>query len=200
MLEVEIHKNVPDNYFDFRNHTSRMVRCVGCVFDPILRSTIFNIITLNYFHVFIHELGHAVACRMVSGGTATIHLHTSHLYAYTQLPFDREVGDIGSCWILVSGPLAGILFSAVLAVGIFALTHYVPMPYPLSLVLKIVVAGCAGIRILGELFYAVASACNKEGGGDFGHIARLGTIPLLVCMILLLSVIAATGYAWYRFV
>jgi hypothetical protein len=80
----------------------------------------------------------------------------------------------------------------VLIVGIFTLTHFVPIPQAASLGLRIAIAGPAAFWILGELFYAAVSA-YKMDHGDFGKIANRGWIHLIFSIVLLLGICAAAA-------
>jgi hypothetical protein len=166
---------------------------IGKVADFCLRSKIFSLLTLGHLHTLIHELGHAVAHRVVTGGEAIIELTTASCYGQTILkPGPRPPSQMGETWIDLSGPLADILFSAVLIVGIFALTHFVPMPQAASLGLRIAIAAPAAFWILGELFYAAVSAAKMDHG-DFGKIANRGWAHLIFSIAFLLSICAAAA-------
>lgn len=166
-------------------------KVTGRVADFCLTNKVFNVLTLGYVHAFIHELGHAVAYRVLSGGSATINLTTASCYgSYTRHDdAKRPLSSVGATWVDLSGPLANIIFSVVLIVGIFAITYYAPMSPTLSLILRIGIAAPAAFWIMGEFFYAAVSI-SKQDSGDFGKIASRGWAHLLVALAILVAICA----------
>src|ERR1700722_6510816 len=120
-----------------------------------LKSSLFSLLTLGHLHVLIHEIGHAVAHIVLTGGEATINLSTVDCKGSTAYRAGkRSLSPIGATWRNLSGPLADIIFSFVLILGIFALTHYIPMSPNLSLGLRIAIGAPAALWVVGEFLYA----------------------------------------------
>lgn len=182
------HKNWEYSHYDPRSNC--LMRIVGRSADCCLQSRIFSLLTLGHLHTFIHELGHVVAHRLLTGGEATMNLSTATCVGFTTYhPGIRSPSPIGATWIDLSGPIAGVIFSAVLMIGIFAITHYVPMSQGLSLGLRIGIGAPAALWIIGEFLYAGVSA-SKEDHGDFGQIAKRGRSHLLISIATLVSICA----------
>jgi hypothetical protein len=184
-------------YSWYRQTDSCAVRAMGKMADGCLKSKVLNILTLGLMHTFIHELGHALSHHLLTSGEATINLSTSSCYGSTTLhPGRRSPSSAGQTWIELSGPLADILFSAIVIVGIFALTHYVPMSQALSISLRVIIGAPSAFWIMGELFYSAVSAWNVDNG-DFGKIANKGWSHLILAVALLVGIcaLAALGMA-----
>lgn len=153
---------------------------------------------LGHLHTLIHEMGHVVSHIALTGGTASINLSTRSCLGSTTLAGGkRPLSPAGETFVDLSSPLADIIFSSVLAVGVFALTHYVPMPLAASISLKIAIAGPAIIWILGELLYAAVSAFRRDEG-DFGKIVKRGFCHFLLAVAALVAICAlcALGMAF----
>lgn len=162
-----------------------------------MRSKIFSVLTLGHLHTFIHEFGHAATYELLSGGKATINLSTKSCYGSTTFEQSkRQLPGVAQTYIDLAGPLADVIFSAVLIVGIFALTHYVPMPIELSWSLRAVVCIPAAIWIGGEFLYAAVSITNNDNG-DFGNIAKRGIGHLLVSLAVLITIRALCALGTY---
>lgn len=189
-MHINITTNKVFEYSYYNPHNNCLMRMVGGAADCCLDSKIFSLLTLGHLHTFIHELGHAVAYIALTGGEATINLSTSSCLGSTTFhPGIRPLSSIGATWIDLSGPLADIIFSAVLIISIFAITHYVPISQGLSLGLRTGIGGPAALWIIGELLYAGVSTCRGDHG-DFGKIAGRGWSHLLISIAVLVSICA----------
>ena len=154
------------------------IRALGYVADSCCNSRIFSLLTLGHLHTLVHELGHAVAYRIITGGDATIQLSTKSCYGSTLFhPGPRQSSSWGITWIALSGPLADAIFSTLLIFGALAVQHSLALGLP------------AVFWMRGELLYAILSAW-KEDQGDFGQIASEGWPHLLVASALLVSICA----------
>jgi len=151
-------------------------------------SKIFQFLTLGHLHVLVHELGHAISYYVITGSKPTIHISIKNCTGETSYPDGTPNSPTAATWIALSGSLADIIFSSVLIVGIFAITHYIQMPYGLSLGLRIFITTTSGMWILGELFYSGLGA--YRGNGDFGPIADRGHMHLFFAMAILVTVCA----------
>jgi hypothetical protein len=172
---------------------------MGMPADLLIHSRLFNVLSLGTAHTLIHELGHAIAWRMLSGSGSTIALSKrSVLGALYPEPAKRPVSNIGMSWVDVSGPLADILFSLALIWGAFALAHCVRMPTEWKWVVKIGIAGPAAFWIAAEYLYAGMSAVNLDQG-DFGKICEQGPSHFMVCALLCLAPVVLTAVGLWHF-
>lgn len=162
---------------------------IGAVAHFILSSKIFNLLTLGWLHTLVHEMGHAVAYKILTGEGSTITLCYNSCYGSTAHDGSAVNSPIKETWILLSGPLANIIFSSVLIVGIFALTQYLPMAKEVSLGLRIAITANGAIWMIGELFYAAVSVSQKDDG-DFGRIAKEHWLHLTLSTLLLIIICA----------
>lgn len=189
-MHINITDKIPFEYSYYNPDENCLMCTAGGAADCLLRSKIFSLLTLGHLHTFVHELGHAIAHRVLTGGEATINLSTSScLGSTTYHQGTRPLTPIGATWIDLSGPLADIIFSVVLIIGIFAITHYVPMSQGLSLGLRIGIGAPAAFWIIGEFLYASVSACRGDNG-DFGKIFSRGWSHLLISIAILVSICA----------
>ncbi len=163
-----------------------------------LNSNAFRWVTQGYAHVFIHEMSHALAWKILTSQNSTIHISTSLCNGgTTHSNSSIKVADWKHTILGVAGPMGDIAFSSCKLVAATALKNYLPLPVTLAL-------GSGGvIWISGELFYAYISASKKDAG-DFGQIARRGNTHLafasaaIICQIAL-GIFAAIHLAAYNF-
>lgn len=149
---------------------------------------------LSFAHLFtlVHEFGHALAYKMITGKGSTIYMSPNHCFGLTvHEEIKDELTVLQNIWVTLSGHLATVLFSAIIILGIFALTYYLAMPLGLIIALRIIVAVPITLRILGEGSYAISSACKNANNGDFGSIRKIGDLPaVFLCAALLISLVA----------
>ncbi|HSX37301.1 MAG TPA: M50 family metallopeptidase [Chlamydiales bacterium] len=155
-----------------------------------LNSNAFRWITQGYAHVFIHELGHALACKLLTNQISTIHVSKSTcagIATFSTVEF-AHASDWKKTIVNVAGPLGNIAFSSCKLVAATALKNYLSWPIALAL-------GSGGvIWISGELFYACISVSNRDAG-DFGRIARRGGAHLALAGTALVSQVALGIFA-----
>lgn len=60
-MHINISNNEAEGYSLYNPQDNFLVRGAGWVGDTILKSKIFNVLTLGSAHTLVHELGHAVA-------------------------------------------------------------------------------------------------------------------------------------------
>lgn len=151
-----------------------------------MKSNVLRWITQGYTHVFVHEMSHAIAYKLLTGKNAEKILVSSSSCEGVVL-FPQSMADI-SAWkrtvISVAGSMGDISFSICKLFSAIVLKSYLPSPVTLTLV------GGALCWISGEVLYAYVSGSKKDHG-DFGHIASHGKTHLmlastaLVCQITL---------------
>jgi len=191
-MRINITNSDDIGYTLYNSKASLLVRGISRAADFCVKSKMFNLLTLGYVHTFIHELGHAISYQLLTGGEATINLSTRNCYgstSYKEGP--RSTSAAENTWIDLSGCLADIVFSAIIIIGIFALTYFVSMPQNWSIALRVIVCVPCAFWIIGELLYAAISGYQVDEG-DFGKIASRGWLHLLLAFTLLLGVCAAT--------
>ncbi len=172
------------NQYDF--YTSRScfpVKAVGYVCENLLKSRTLKILTFAYLHVFIHEMGHVLAKKILNldlGSSEYINIFTNQGMGNCSAGYEY---GIKNTFINVAGPAANLLFSSCICVASAAFKSYIGWPVYLLLV------GGAVSWMAGELTYAAFSAI-REDRGDFGQIASQGTSHLIVSSIVVISICA----------
>lgn len=168
---------------------------VSFLANKCLNSNAFRWLTQGYCHVFIHEMGHAMACKLLTGRDSRITIKTDTCGALTYYP--RELSNSAK-WkqsvIDLSGPMSDIAFSTIKIVAANALKSYVSQPVALLL------AGGAVLWISGELLYALTSTIQKQDNGDFGRIAKRNTTHLIAAATALVAQAAFGAYALIKLV
>ena len=163
---------------------------VGRMGDFVLKSRVFHILTFGYIHTLVHEMGHALAAKVLSNSSARITINTTSLSGVTSISNTRFT-PIKSSLIDLGGPLTDVIFSCTQIFFAFLLSPYISTIGAMSIALG------ASIWIFGELFYAVDAL--KSGRGDFAGIARNGTSHLIGASSIMLSSIALGIFATYKF-
>lgn len=156
---------------------SIFTKSLGYLADNCLNSNVFRVVTQGYAHTFVHEMGHALACRVLTDVKPKVRVFTDLCTGRTY------VGDPGSLIdsiICASGPLANMAFSGCKLVGATALRGYLSMP------VAITIGAGAIVWMTGELFLASISASDKDLG-DFGRIARYGSTNLTLASTALIG-------------
>lgn len=160
--------------------------------DRCLNSQSFIWITQGSAHTLAHELGHAMAAKLILGVNSEIKICSDACLGETTLPSKY---DFASRWkrtfIEVAGPMSNIAFSNCKLIAAALLTNSVSWPVTL------VLGSTAAIWIAGELYYAGTSALAKDHG-DFGSIARRGKVPLCLASTALVSECALGLFAAYK--
>ena len=145
-----------------------------------LKSNAFHWITQSNLHLFVHEMSHALACKVLTGQTSEVNFFYKR-GGYNQLP---PAVNYASDWkktaIDIAGPMGDITLSTCKLVAATALKSYLSWPIALAL------GSGAVIWMSGELLYAYVSA-SKRDGGDFGCIARRGNAHLVLASAALIS-------------
>ena len=154
-----------------------------------LNSNAFRWITQSYTHVFVHEMSHAIACKVLTGQNSEVDFFTSPCLGKTALPpAVTYASDWKQTVICIAGPMEDVAFSTCKLVAATALKSYLSWPVALAL------GSGAVIWMSGELLYAYVSASNKDHG-DFGMIARRGNTHLALASTALVSQCALGVFA-----
>lgn len=157
-----------------------------------INSNAFRWITQGYTHVFVHEMSHAIACKVLTGLNSKVNFFTSLCVGMNQYPpAIRNASDWKQTVISIAGPMGDVAFSTCKLIAATALKSYLSWPVALAL------GSGAVIWMSGELLYAYISASNGDHG-DFGRIARHGNIHLALASTALVSQCALGVFAAIR--
>lgn len=150
---------------------------------------IFLFLTFSHLFILIHELGHALAYKMITRKGSIITMSPHHGIGQT-IPIEEPVSisSFKIIWISLSGHLAIVIFSSIIILGIFSLTHYIAMPLALVIALRIAVCFPVIIRLLIEGFYVVSAL--YQSSGDFDIIKKEGgSLAVILSIALIISIL-----------
>jgi hypothetical protein len=149
-----------------------------------VQSNAFRWVTQGYAHVFVHEMSHALAFKILTGKNSKVIFFTKLLLGRNIWPPEVEnLVDWKRTVINVAGPMGNIAFSTCKLIAATALKSYLYWPVSLAL------GSGAVIWISGELFYAYVSA-SKNDTGDFGCIARRSNTHLALASTVIVNQLA----------
>lgn len=179
---------VNNNYYSLYNEAQPFyVKIFTFSAEVCLKSKLFSVVTLGPLHTFIHELGHAVAWRLVSGNGSLIEMSSNSLYG--SILFDRFEYNVSSwknSYVSLSGPLADVILSVALMFFSIAIKSFVPVSLIKPVQLWLVASSV--FWICGELIYGAVSAIRQDNG-DFGKIAKTGALHLVICGAILVTAV-----------
>jgi len=142
----------------------------------------FQIASQVYLHTYIHEMGHALACKQVIPDRSCVYVHPKSGFTMgsfvTPLSLNCQP-QWKQSFVDAAGPLAQIAFSSLRLVAAVALRNYVP--WPVSFVLGV----GAVYHMMEELSYAAESSIS--GDGDFGSIASNSKTHLAIASVALIG-------------
>lgn len=149
---------------------------IGRIAMSCTENRVFQILSLGYFHVLIHELGHATIARLFSNQPLSV-----TIYQKTCSGSARINKAMFSNWQATMTLAAGPMFGIALEMGKLAICAF--FLHSLSTLASAFVAAGSLIWIIGELFY-IASSSLSSGliGGDFNSIAQQGNTHLLAAI------------------
>ena len=99
----------------------------------------------------------------------------------------KNLTKIQSIIVLLSGLLFNLIFSSLIILGIFAITHCINMPLEIVMSLRAIISISPILSLIGQCIYGVSSTIT--GIGDFGEIKKHGgAIAVILCAILLISI------------
>lgn len=177
-IQVKFENEVPSHYSLVSLEGAGLISKMAL---KCLSSDAFRWITQGYAHVFTHEMGHALACKLLTNQNSTVHVIKSTCEGGTTFPSGLvNMADWKKTIVDVSGPFGNIAFSSCKLLAATSLKNYLSWPIALTL-------GSGGvIWISGELLYAYVSASNRNAG-DFGKIAGRGDTHLALASAALVS-------------
>lgn len=114
-----------------------------------LSNNAIKILTLSYLHLFIHEMGHALARKLLVGGNCTINIYTENCQG--------ETSGISTRFTAIAGPLMGMMWELAKLIGAIVATTLFPSFLPVG----IFIGAGAAFWLFGEVMYAVS------GQGDW---------------------------------
>ncbi len=142
-----------------------------------INNQVFQYLSFGYSHVFIHELGHALTSRILTGNsTPSITIDSSCNGFTSECIADSRWKD---SLILSAGPMFDIAFCSFQLIAAASLKKH-------SKIVSGILGFSAVIWMAGELLYAYTSVINDDGG-DFGSIARNGKTHLALASAALIS-------------
>lgn len=156
-------------------------RQLSALADYTLNSLIFNLATQGKIHVLAHELGHAVACKVLlkTKSTPRIVLYKNCSGETYLTNTYRQASDLKKSFIDGAGPLTNIVFSNIKL--LFGLAFKQSLPKSLRLTL-----GVGSIFwITGEIYYAYCGVKNNVET-DFGTIAMRNKKHLIIATSMLI--------------
>ena len=165
------------------NPTDRVLNGAGLVSKlvlKILKCDAFHHVTQSNLHVFMHEMGHALACKVFTGQNSEVRIIDKR-GGYTRPPnLIEQVSDWKKTMMEMAGPMGDVTFSICKLVVATTFKSYVSWPVALFIGIG------AAFWISGELLYAYVSALKKDNG-DFGKIAQRGNTHLAFATVALIS-------------
>ena len=174
--------NDPVYAFD-QNSRNPFIRIVSQSAHACLNSRFFRYFTMGYVHTFVHEMGHALAYKLLTGSPSSIEIQTNTCTGVTHYRNYKPLSPLAESFTSLSGALANIVFSICKIVAACALSSYITVPVALGIGIG------AAIWITGELFYAFHSGLYQDHG-DFGKIAQNGPLHFISSVAVLTSAVA----------
>lgn len=173
--EIPRHLNFP-----IKNKASDKTNVVSKLVSNLLKSNTFHWITQSHLHIFAHEMGHAIACKVLTGLKSEITIIYQKGGITQPPPEIVDSPDWKQTIICVAGPMADGVVSTCKLVAATAFKSY--LPWPITLVL----GSSAVISMSAEILFAYASAYRKDCG-DFGQIAKYGNTHLTLAGTVLIA-------------
>ncbi len=158
-----------------------------------LNSYAFRILTQGYAHTFVHEMGHALATRILTDKKPIVRIFTDLCMGSNSIPDLNGVSPKACSIIYISGPMANMTFCGCKLVAAAALQSYISTPVAVGL------GTGAVIWMSGELFLAYVSASRRDYG-DFGSLAQQGSRQLTLASTALIGQCALGLLAASKFV
>ncbi len=154
----------------------------------IARNQVFKVVTFGYLHVFMHTIGHALAYKILTGSPLDIEIDTDSCGSLVDEDF--KLPPIKQFITSLSGPLLNMTLCSIQLVAATALCHYVGLP------IAGVIAGGSIMWICAEFAFAGCSMIKQEG--DFANISRMGILPFITSIAMLVGTSALGVFASYK--
>lgn len=146
-----------DVVFKEDDTTSKVKKCLH----------IFNVLNLTYVSILVHEMGHALACKALTGSNPEIEIYSNAAGFTIPKPNTvcRTLKD--RAVIYASGPILHMFYCVCLLT-----IPLVSRSYILK-VIRIIIREWASNNMLGEFLYACKSTISQDNG-DFSQISKCG--------------------------
>lgn len=164
----------------------------------ILSNKWFQIAHQGYLHTYIHEMGHALACKQVIPDRSCVYVHpkcNGATMGYFDTPrFLNFQLQWKQSFVDAAGPLTQMAFASLRLVAAVALRNYISWP------VAFVLGTGAVYHMMEELAYAAESSVS--GDGDFGSIASSSKTHLALASAALigecaLGILSASALYFY---
>lgn len=172
-----------------------LTKSIGHLANYCLNSNVIRLTTQGYAHTFVHEMGHALACKALTDATPSVLVYTDLCEGRTFYISSSELSPTTNSLISVAGPMADALFANFKLAAAARLINYAPVALtPVALTIGL----GAAMWMTGELFLAYISASSGEG--DFGDIAKHGPKHLALASTALVGQCVLGLFAAYKLI
>jgi hypothetical protein len=176
-IKISFNKKENNDYYKFFEK-NLILRNLAITAENLLNNYAFKLITFGYLHTFVHEMGHGIALKILSGKNISIEININ-----TCLGLVRGERSNLSAWSMtlfdLAGPLADVILSISLIYASCAFNSLITPP------LAIILGAGGAIWLVGEYYYAVDSLIS--GRGDMASIASHGNLHLLIASAALIT-------------
>jgi hypothetical protein len=191
-INVVFEKTDNSQYLFAQALNNPLAKPIGHLADCFLKSKAFRIATQGYLHTFIHEMGHALARKLLGKHSPSISINTKNGGGFCTTATDEGILSNKENFIIsFSGPATDMAFSTCKLLATIALRPYIPK------IAVVAMVSSSAIWMIGELFLALTSALNKDHG-DFGKIRECGPKYLWLASIGLVGQLSFAIIYCYR--
>ncbi len=179
------------NYYTTNNIDLRIEKIVGNVG--------FKLVTQGYAHVFVHEMGHALANKLLnssSNGQERIAILTQSCTGYSS-QLRKNSNNLKDSIISAAGPMFDVTF-CICKLMAAAMLIKTKNAYLLPGALVLAVGGSSWM--FGEILYACTSVINRNSKGDFRQIANNSSVHLICASVALITQCALGIFATIKLI
>lgn len=170
-------EELSDYYSFYSAGKNCFTKSVGYCIDTVLSSRTFQILSMGYLQVFVHEMGHVLAAKILLNSKPSVSINTGKNGG-------GKTHSMPHCTAIdLAGPLASVVFACAKIFAAVALSSYITFPVALTIVIG------SAIWIAGEFIYAATSVMSRDSG-DFGCIAERGNKHLVASTAVLVGTCA----------